>query len=656
MQANYNGQTVKTPKKYTQKKPQAYWFCFPFFCISRNSIQHFFVYVTEMINFGALKQKTMIHFNKFSALTWGLLLTTQLAFSQNEPGLPIWSTPEEIFQIENGQIDFGFSGDRNSTDPPPGSEVRTPGQWEELQAVIITWTSFPSIHRQLVQHIQNECEVWIVTQDSTSVKNNITSNGGSLNNVKFITAPFNSIWVRDYGPQSIYLGGVDSLALINWRYNRNRPNDNNVPISVGAQKNIPVYSMTALPNDLVSTGGNFMADGFGAGFSSNLVLDENQGTGFSQSFKTEAQIDEMMLQYMGLTRYIKMTNLPYDDIHHIDMHMKLLNEETLLVGEFPENISDGPQIELNLQYVLDNHVSPFGTPYKVIRIPMPPSTGGAFAGQPFGNGSYRTYANNIIVNKTVIVPTYRQEYDTIGLNIIQKAMPGYNVVGIDCDDSGANLIGQGGALHCITKDVSTADPLWISHQNLPDTDDVINPYLVNASIRHKSGIANATLYFKTSLAGAYSSVPMVFNAVGGPNNWTAQIPAQAIGTTVYYYIHAESNSGKTQVRPMPAPEGYFHFKVFGSASLESIAQLEFTKIYPNPSAGLTCIATNFEKPFQGRMYLTNQLGQEVAVIHEGEFVGGDRKYFIDVENLPSGMYMVVLESEVGLVSKKLAVK
>jgi hypothetical protein len=50
------------------------------------------------------------------------------------------------------------------------------------------------------------------------------------------------------------------------------------------------------------------------------------------------------------------------------------------------------------------------------------------------------------------------------------------------------------------------------------------------------------------------------------------------------------------------------------------------------------------------------MGQEIATIFEGEFVGGDRKYFIDVENYPAGMYMIVLETSVGVVSKKLAVK
>lgn len=602
----------------------------------------------------------MYHSYKPLSLFALVLLVANLTFAQNENGLPIWSTPEEIFQIESGQIDFGFNGDRNTTDPPPGTEIRTPGQWEELQAVMLTWTSYQPILRQLVGAIQQEVEVWIVTLDSNAVKSNIVSNGGNLNNVKFIHAPFNSVWVRDYGPNSVYLAGVDSLAFINWRYNRNRPNDNNVPIPTGEQKNIPVYSMTAAPNDLVNCGGNFMADGLGTGFASKLVLNENQGTGFSQSFKTEADVDNLMNIYMGLTRYIKMETLPYDGIHHIDMHMKLLNEETLLVGEFPQGISDGPQLELNLQYVLDNYMSPFGTPYKVIRIPMIPSPNGLnWPGPPFGDAPYRTYANGVFVNKTFIVPTYREEYDTIGLQILQNALPGYNVVGIDVDNSspsGSNLIFAGGALHCITKDVHTADPLWISHKSLPDTEDTFNPYLVNATIRHKSGIANATLYYKTSLTAAYSSVPMTLNTALGTHNWSAQIPAQVSGTTVYYYIHAQANTGKTQVRPMPAPDGYFQFKVFGSASLESVNQLAFTKIFPNPSAGLTCIATNFEKPFHGRMYLANQLGQEVRAIHEGEFIGGDRKYFVDVENLPSGMYMIVLESSVGTVSQKLAVK
>ena len=106
-------------------------------------------------------------------------------------------------------------------------------------------------------------------------------------------------------------------------------------------------------------------------FSSNLILNENSG-------KTEAQIDTIMRKYMGIKRYIKMTTLPYDQIHHIDMHIKLLDEETLLVGQYPAGVADGPQIETNLQYILNNFQTCYGRPYKVIRIPMPPNANGQY--------------------------------------------------------------------------------------------------------------------------------------------------------------------------------------------------------------------------------------------------------------------------------------
>jgi agmatine deiminase len=568
--------------------------------------------------------------NIFFTLT--IVLAASTLTAQKEL-LPKWMTEEEKAAIPAYKVSLL---EKEITTPPVGSEIRTPGQWEEVQAVCITWTGFPSIHRQLVAAIQQECEVWIVCSDSNSVKTNITSNGGSLQNVKFVQSGFNSIWMRDYGPNSVYLAGVDSLVFVDWIYNRPRPLDNDTPIAIGDKMGIDVYSMHVAPYDLVHTGGNFMADGFGRGFSSYLVDDENDaGSAFTISGQNSQEVSNLMNIYQGIDPYIKMTTLPYDDIHHIDMHMKLMNEETLLVGEFPAGDSDGPQIELNLQYVLDNYTSVFGTPFKVVRVPMPPSTSGAFA----PNASYRTYANNVIVNKSVIVPTYRTEYDTTALRIIQETMPGYNVIGIDVDNSSANLISQGGALHCITKEVATDDPLLISHQNLPDTENDQNPYVVNALIRHKSGIEQAVLYYKTSLTGNYTPVAMTFTS---GNNWTANIPAQAVSTRIYYYISAQANSGKSQVRPITAPEGYFSFLVFGTNELEELNMNMLGLAFPNPTSGLTCIPIENELPFEGSLELLDQSGRTVLTIHQGVFVKGPRKYFFDAAHLDAGMYLLRL--------------
>jgi hypothetical protein len=189
-----------------------------------------------------------------------------------------------------------------------------------------------------------------------------------------------------------------------------------------------------------------------------------------------------------------------------------------------------------------------------VRIPAPPSTQGNY---PDNQGSYRTYTTAVFANRTIIIPTYREEYDTTALRIWGEVCPGYTLVGIDCDNTNNNIISQSGAIHCITHTVGVADPLLISHQPLQDTYDVVNPYLVSAYLSHRSGEQRATLYWKTSGESTFNTIEM--QQVG--DNWEAAIPAQAAGTRVQYYVEGESVSGKIQVRPMPAPEGFWSFDV-----------------------------------------------------------------------------------------------
>ena len=106
----------------------------------------------------------------------------------------------------------------------------------------------------------------------------------------------------------------------------------------------------------MSTGGNWMSDGAEL-FSSELLLMKMMELVIMDRFLPKSYRGGAgchFSSWMGIDEYIKMTVLPYDDIHHIDMHMKLLDEETLLIGEYPQGLSDGPQIEANIQYVLSN--------------------------------------------------------------------------------------------------------------------------------------------------------------------------------------------------------------------------------------------------------------------------------------------------------------
>ncbi|MGB3868983.1 MAG: agmatine deiminase family protein [Flavobacteriales bacterium] len=575
-----------------------------------------------------------------------LALGAFLVANAQQQGLPHKLAPEELHLIP-AYRDSRASLQR-SIQGPPEFPVRTMAEWEEVKSLVITWTGFPSILKQIVRYAKEECEVIIVCDNPAAVSQvlNNSSAGGpldDLSNITFLQAGFNSIWVRDYGAETIYRNEVDSLLLLDWIYNRPRPLDDVLPDAIASLKNIPIYGTTQAPYDLVHTGGNFMCDGAGTAFSSNLVLEENgpQG-GFNQTVKSAAQVDTLMSEWMGidLGRYIKMNTLPYDAIHHIDMHMKLLDEETLLVGEFPQGVSDGPQLEQNLQGIMNGYDNVFGDPYDVVRIPMPPSTSGGYA----PSASYRTYANNVFINKTVLVPTYRTEYDTTGLRILRESLPGYRVVGIDCDDGGSNIIAQSGAIHCITKAIGVEDPLLIRHKKLRDTYETVTPYTVSAYIRHRSGIASAELYWTTDTAQGFIAVPMI---AGADNDWTAAIPAQSASSVIFYYIRAVAENGKVQVRPMVAPEGWWRFKVLdlGTAVADPDGPL-ITEVFPNPTQGVLVVTLERFRNEPVRVALYDATGRQARVLHDGPMFT-DGKLILDISSLAPGAYALVATSQLG---------
>jgi agmatine deiminase len=495
-------------------------------------------------------------------LLLGALLSFSIAFYSQLEDLPRYLTQEEVEYARS--VDYQYPTDRGITDPPPYANIRTAAEWEEVQAVTVSWTSYPVILKQIVAAAKEEVEVIIFSENVSSTESYLTSSnaGGpamNLTNVTVLDEQINSVWIRDYGANTCYGSEVGDLFLVDWIYNRPRPDDDVIPDALASHMGLDLYSTTTAPNDLMNTGGNFMSDGFGTAFASELILDENQGgsAGWTNYPNHNiSEIDGIMDDFMGISPYIKMPTLPYDGIHHIDMHMKLLDEETLLVSEYPDGVADGPTIESNINYVLNNFTTKWGTPFNVINIPAPPQQSNG--NYPDDNGWYLTYANAIFINNTILLPTYYEPWDAQAIQIWEDALPGYNIVGIDCDNSGSAIIAAGGAIHCITHTVGVADPMLISYKCIDDTNDDVNDHSLTAYINHQSGIASASLFWKTNLVDPYTEIAMT--NIGG-NDWNASIPAQAYGTTVYYYVEGTANSGKVQTKPMPAPEGYKSFQI-----------------------------------------------------------------------------------------------
>lgn len=566
-----------------------------------------------------------------------------LGFSANlhaQEFLPKGLTPEEQNLISSYQ----FTGTQFT--PPPSSPVRTAAQWEEVEYLLLRWTpNFQNIQRQIVEAAIDECKVIIVTQNQSAVANYLTSNGIDMTNVEFLNTGSNSIWIRDYSANTVYTNDVGELAYIDWIYNRPRPLDNIMPAAVADYLDIPLYVTDTAPADLVNTGGNFMSDGLGNAFASELILEENEaGNPYGVSPKTEAEIDQIVHDYMGINSYRKMETLPYDVIHHIDMHMKLLDEETILVSKYPEGVADGPQIEENINYITGTFQTPFGNDYEIKWIPAPPSSGGQY---PNNGGAYRTYTNALILNKTVLVPTYRPEVDAEALQIWEEAMPGYRIVGIDVDNSDEPLINSSGAIHCITHTVGVKDPLWIVHEKLREVGTYSN-IPVEAQIKHISGVAQAKVFWRQAGETAFQEAAMTNVS---DDNWLAELTVPADSEEIDYYIWAEANSGKSIARPMPAPEGYWTFNVNAMSTSEWASQ-NIKGPYPNPAKD----KVHFElKDIPGKVNISiyNLTGQK---IYQNAIENADGKITLILNSSWNGVYIVNFEGEFGKVTRKLVVK
>jgi agmatine deiminase len=58
-----------------------------------------------------------------------------------------------------------------------------------------------------------------------------------------------------------------------------------------------------------------------------------------------------------------------------------------------------------------------------------------------------TYANFLIANNVVLVPTYAQPSDKVAMDILQACFPERSVMGIDCRE----LIWGYGSIHCASQ-------------------------------------------------------------------------------------------------------------------------------------------------------------------------------------------------------------
>ena len=188
--------------------------------------------------------------------------------------------------------------------------------------------------------------------------------------------------------------------------------------------------------DFVLEGGSIESDGKGTVFTTTCCLmapHRNQPL-------TQAQIEDRLKQYLGAERivWINHGSLIGDDTDgHIDTLVRICPDDTLLYigadADHPDLLA--MEEELRTLRTID------GRPYRLLQLPLP---------RPIYDGDDRlpaTYANYLVINGAVLVPTYAQsDLDAEALRTIALAYPDREIVPIDCRP----VIRQHGSLHCCT--------------------------------------------------------------------------------------------------------------------------------------------------------------------------------------------------------------
>ncbi|MBS1492267.1 MAG: T9SS type A sorting domain-containing protein [Bacteroidetes bacterium] len=219
-------------------------------------------------------------------------------------------------------------------------------------------------------------------------------------------------------------------------------------------------------------------------------------------------------------------------------------------------------------------------------------------------------------------------------------MPGYKVYGIDCN----SIITSLGAIHCITKEIGVNEPVFISHSAIRDN-SLTGVQQVKAYIKTKSGVASAKVYWTTDTLAGYSQIPMTPSA---GDTFTANIPAQIAPKTVYYYVSATSNSGRTVAKPLTAPTGYIKFRVMPPVGITSntseVTSYSLKQNYPNPFNPETKISYTLPQSEFVSLKVYDVNGREVSTLVNLYQTSGSYSVSFDASKLSSGAYFYRLQA------------
>jgi len=339
---------------------------------------------------------------------------------------------------------------------------RFPAEWEKQQGILLCFPhngkdwpgKYEAIQWAFVEFIKKVAsfeKVFLIVADKklkTKVSEMLETAAVQMSNVSFIIYKTNRSWMRDSGPIIVKNGSKNEALKFNfngWAKYKNINLDKHVPVLMGEFLNLlPITPVLYKGKPVIVEGGAIDSNGKGTLLTSEECLMHPTIQVRNPNF-TKADYEAVFKEYLGITNVIWLGDgIEGDDTHgHIDDLCRFVNEDTIItIVETDPKDNNYKPLQDNLKRLqnakLENGISP-----KIITLPMPKRIDFDGVRLP------ASYANFLILNNCVLVPTFNDANDRIALNTIANCFPDREIIGISAID----LIWGFGTLHCLSQQI-----------------------------------------------------------------------------------------------------------------------------------------------------------------------------------------------------------
>lgn len=329
---------------------------------------------------------------------------------------------------------------------------RLPAEWEIQDGVLLAWPheatdwsgmldKIQPVFAEIIRQTARFERVLLTAPSGSTTADYLVSAGVDLKNVTICELPNNDTWARDFGPITILYNNKPVLldfGFNGWGLKFPSNHDNQISKRL---KELGALKPNLNTIGLIFEGGSIESDGLGTILTTTeCLLSPNRNPQLSKN-----EIEQALASLVGARRILWLNHgwLAGDDTDsHIDTLARICPDNTIIYQACNNPIDEHYQTLKLMEEELKSFTAPDGSPYKLIALPWPTAR--------FDKDAHRlpaTYANFLVINGAVLVPTYRDpENDKRALELIGQAFPGREAIGIDC----APLLEQHGSLHCVT--------------------------------------------------------------------------------------------------------------------------------------------------------------------------------------------------------------